>query len=320
MGEALPGTDHLESAGSRKRHSGYGIASFVISLVAILTLVLFFAAGLGVLTAGASSDSTMTAAGGMALFAFSICGAPLVGIVGIALGIMGIRDRDRKRSFAVVGLVLNSLIAVGLIGLYLASFLSTAFQAGEALDAATQDERSAAVTTVEAESTAIAPTELSDPGTRANPISAGSTAIFYVSSDRKVALTLRESLWGEAAEAIRNEDEEYITYGAHSGNVLVLARFEASYLSGPADSTWSINHSSDFQPEIRNVLDSVFSTSWRDALHGVMYPGGTVSGWVSFQVPDGTDPSEVRLRYSPGFSFLDRPEIWFSLVPEPGAD
>ena len=154
-------------------------------------------------------------------------------------------------------------------------------------------------------------------GSRSNPVPLGQTVEFIernYGKEQRIRLTLTEYAWGEDAERIRNAEESYIRYGAHEGRIYVLAHFQAEYVEGPADETWSVAHHDDFKAEAHNVMVGVFINSWDGALRGVAYPGGVLSGWIAFEVPKGTEPSEVRVVYDPSWRAYDT-EVWFSLTP-----
>lgn len=108
--------DHL-------KHSGPGIASFIIGILSIGS----FLAGIGLFTASVlemasnsdfalSEDEIMSSAAilsGVALFLVGI----LLSLVGLILGIVGTVIKNRRRVFAILGLVFNALIFIGIIGL-----------------------------------------------------------------------------------------------------------------------------------------------------------------------------------------------------------
>jgi hypothetical protein len=88
-------------------HSGYGIASFAISLSCVLVvfLAIVFAGIIGVVKGGATDQSSsLTAVFGLMIL---FCG--LGYIIGLALGITGMMDKRRKKIFSVLGIVINIL-------------------------------------------------------------------------------------------------------------------------------------------------------------------------------------------------------------------
>ena len=112
------------------RHSRLGIASLVIAvLTTVLIVVLFvvlFAAG-GQLLGGADpsqvtpediqrnlEDSPGTA-GVLGVVGLGIVASPLLYLLGAALGVAGLIQRQRKRLFAVLGTVANAAIFLVLL-------------------------------------------------------------------------------------------------------------------------------------------------------------------------------------------------------------
>ena len=98
----------------RRQHSGMGVASFVLALIAGLgTFAVFAWAGyVAINTPGGISESSPVAmAIGLAIIA---CGGLL--LLGAALGVAGLFQSDRKKSLAVIGLILNGLAIVATLG------------------------------------------------------------------------------------------------------------------------------------------------------------------------------------------------------------
>ncbi|TCV97337.1 hypothetical protein EC912_101337 [Luteibacter rhizovicinus] len=94
---------------ARVPQSGHGIASFVISLVASVAIMLCVAvSGLMVATGHTDEDTLAFGVIGLTMFVFL-----LLAVAGVVLGIIGVRRRDRRRTFAAIGLSLNILILVG---------------------------------------------------------------------------------------------------------------------------------------------------------------------------------------------------------------
>jgi p-aminobenzoyl-glutamate transporter AbgT len=105
------------------KHSGPGIASFVVGLLSILTTIismLVTIVGLadytdenGMLFVPDQEEFVTDASilTGVLLFFLGV----LLSVVGVVLGIVGCVIRNRKRVFAIVGLVLSSLVTVGTI-------------------------------------------------------------------------------------------------------------------------------------------------------------------------------------------------------------
>jgi hypothetical protein len=100
---------------SEPRHSGLGIASFVVG---ILSGVGEFAAIVvaGFLVASAPDDIEQMSALFMAI-GFAILGGMGLAFVGLALAIAAFFQPDRKKVFAVLGLTFNLLVLLGVCGL-----------------------------------------------------------------------------------------------------------------------------------------------------------------------------------------------------------
>lgn len=134
------------------KHSGIGIASFVLSLVALLLIVVGIvvaATSVGDLASddsllqeieriessyGVGQESEMIAAFmeseafGSAIAVFMIAGILLLGslalaFIGLILGIVGVASRERRKTFGIIGLVINALILLGSVGLVIISFV-----------------------------------------------------------------------------------------------------------------------------------------------------------------------------------------------------
>lgn len=133
------------------KHSGIGIASFVLSLIALLMIVIGIvvaATSVGDLGSdeswlqemdritnsyGAGQEAEIGAAlmesetFGSAIAVFMIAGIMLLGslalaFIGLILGIVGVASRERRKTFGIIGLVINALILLGTVGLVVISF------------------------------------------------------------------------------------------------------------------------------------------------------------------------------------------------------
>ena len=95
------------------KHSGFGIASFVIALaVGTLEFIVFVIAGILETTTpgGIDEDSPI-----LMLLVIVMIGGLLLNLLGIILGIVGLCLRKRKKIFAVLGVVIGSLVFIGLL-------------------------------------------------------------------------------------------------------------------------------------------------------------------------------------------------------------
>jgi len=93
------------------KHSGAGVASFIISLVAGLAMmiVLIVAGVLGASSGGALDQNDPTTM----MIGFGVICDCMLFVVGAVLGIVGLFQGDRKRIFAVLGLIFNLLLVLG---------------------------------------------------------------------------------------------------------------------------------------------------------------------------------------------------------------
>ncbi|MCQ4086907.1 hypothetical protein [Saccharibacillus sp. JS10] len=108
------------------KHSGVGIASFVLGLLSIVLYVVFFISVFGAVVQIADAGGAinldpntipqdqLTALGvSLIVVIASILGAVLLNFVGTILGIIGIVSKTRKRVFAIIGTVINGLCLLG---------------------------------------------------------------------------------------------------------------------------------------------------------------------------------------------------------------
>lgn len=112
-----------EERGAPLKHSGPGIASFVIGLLSILTMIISMVVMIAGLADYIDENGNLfvpdqeefatdpSVLGGILLFFLGM----LLSVVGVVLGIVGCVIRNRKRVFAILGLVFSGLVAVGMI-------------------------------------------------------------------------------------------------------------------------------------------------------------------------------------------------------------
>lgn len=95
-----------------KRHSGPGIASFIISLVSMLAYIISVGAMGAVFAQGLETDSSWTQSSttGVTVITMILIGLFAANVIGVILGIVGTILRNRKKIFAVLGLSLNAII------------------------------------------------------------------------------------------------------------------------------------------------------------------------------------------------------------------
>ncbi|MBI5777861.1 MAG: hypothetical protein HZA49_00195 [Planctomycetes bacterium] len=97
------------------RHSGFGIASFIISLVmGVADFLLLAAAGImEVSTPGGIDDKSASAV----ILGLIMIGGFVLNLAGLAFGIVGLLARDRKKVLAILGLIFNLIILIGMVGI-----------------------------------------------------------------------------------------------------------------------------------------------------------------------------------------------------------
>lgn len=92
-------------------HSGWGISSFIVSLVANIGLALtLLASGVADLTTPGGLDKDSLAAGLLGLLLLAMLGGLLISLI---LGIVGSVQQRRRKIFAILGTVFSG---VGLVG------------------------------------------------------------------------------------------------------------------------------------------------------------------------------------------------------------
>jgi len=104
-----------------QKHSKIGIASFVIGIVAMLIfcLVILLAFGYGFTMAmqnpyfqvDQSSPTILT-------LGLLMCVSPILSLVGVGLGIGAMAQKNEKKLFGIIGLVLNLLVILVFCGLF----------------------------------------------------------------------------------------------------------------------------------------------------------------------------------------------------------
>ncbi|BFH64501.1 MULTISPECIES: hypothetical protein [Paenibacillus] len=100
---------HLQQ---QMRHTGPGIASFIISLVSMLAYIISVGAMGAIFANGFANDHSWTQSSttGVTVVTLILIGLFAANILGIVLGIVGMVIRNRKKIFAILGLSLNTII------------------------------------------------------------------------------------------------------------------------------------------------------------------------------------------------------------------
>tara|TARA_R110002073_G_scaffold41466_9_gene117095 strand:- start:10601 stop:11020 length:420 start_codon:yes stop_codon:yes gene_type:complete len=98
-----------------KRQSGFGIASFIMSImVGIGAFTVILVAGFAEASSpeGINEESPIAIIVGLCIF-----GVIGLNLLGIGLGVAGLCQPNRSRIFAILGLVFNGLVIMGIIGI-----------------------------------------------------------------------------------------------------------------------------------------------------------------------------------------------------------
>ncbi len=95
-----------------KKHAGFGIASLVASLIGGLLAIATIAFGAYL---ELSQPNGLSEEEGMAtmLIGFTIIGACGLHLFGIMLGVIGLLQYDRKKLFAILGMIFNLMVILG---------------------------------------------------------------------------------------------------------------------------------------------------------------------------------------------------------------
>jgi len=97
------------------KHSGLGVASFILSIaIGVFDFLVVALAGLMEASTPGGMDEESVIAIIIGLF---ILGGLAANLAGMGLGIAGLAQRDRKKVFSVLGLAFNTAIVSGIIGL-----------------------------------------------------------------------------------------------------------------------------------------------------------------------------------------------------------
>lgn len=97
------------------RHSGFGIASFIISLAAAVGLFLLVVIA-GVMEASAPGGIDEESAGAIFL-GLMIFGAIGIDLLALLFGIIGVLQKDRKKIFSILGIVFSAFSVAGIASL-----------------------------------------------------------------------------------------------------------------------------------------------------------------------------------------------------------
>lgn len=97
-----------------KKHSGFGITSFVIAIGTVLAdfIVILVAGIAGSQPGGMGEDSPIAV--GVGLFIFLML---FVNLIGIALGAVGLFQANAKKVFPILGILFNLVVPAGMVAL-----------------------------------------------------------------------------------------------------------------------------------------------------------------------------------------------------------
>ena len=91
------------------KHLGLGIASFAIFAGFLVFVLVAIAVVIAVTTQGELDEKTTEAI----LLGLGIIGALLIDLLAVVLGIAGLFQAERKKLFAVLGIIIGSLVFLG---------------------------------------------------------------------------------------------------------------------------------------------------------------------------------------------------------------
>jgi len=97
------------------KHSGFGTASFILACVMTVCLVALVVA-IGILATSTPGEVNGESPIAVAL-GLGILGTLAVEVFAVGLGVAGLLQRDRKKVFAVLGLIISSITVLGVLSL-----------------------------------------------------------------------------------------------------------------------------------------------------------------------------------------------------------
>ena len=307
------GFEDSRSQHSRLQHSRFGIFSLVLGLAALaVPATALLIAVVARATGGESADASVSAA----LSAItSTCISPLFALVGLALGIMGVIDRTKKRTFAVIGVSLNSLFMLGgIVLLALGVLMSDSFATDGATAAAQFDgggSRTAQAVTV--------PSSTASPAPRPS-VARAASAVADIGYSRLRPLRFREiGGWKEdkavaVVDLVRPANAQVAQWNMFNpepepGMQWVLVGV-AYYCYKPSDSTCAFN---EFEFRLVGRKGKIYNWTMVAGIPDQLSPsqeifgGGTTTAAVPFMI--AKDDDQLVLIWDPG---LGRPALYFA--------
>lgn len=111
------------------KHSGPGIASFVLSMVSLLGYIVSVAV-VGALISPIVNVESNTVTNEDVVQKLGIAGLVvilfiLMNVIGLILGIVGVSLKNRKKIFAILGLILNGIILLSLASFFVIAVISS---------------------------------------------------------------------------------------------------------------------------------------------------------------------------------------------------
>jgi hypothetical protein len=99
-------------------HSGVGIASFVLGLLSLLSVIGMFAM-VASMVSQAQRSRVRPEDPELAMAGCTVIAAGVLALVGAILGLVGVNQQNRRRAFAVAGLIINVLVLLAMGILFL---------------------------------------------------------------------------------------------------------------------------------------------------------------------------------------------------------
>lgn len=105
----------------KSKHSGFGVASFIISILAglLIFLVIVIAGIMQVSTPGGLDKQSIQTM----LVGLSVIALLFFEIAAVVLGIVGLFQKERKKLFAILGTIFSSLTVISMIALIIVGVL-----------------------------------------------------------------------------------------------------------------------------------------------------------------------------------------------------
>lgn len=128
--QAQPPVFMPEQPEPMRKHSGPGIASFIISLVTIIGYIACVAIIGAIISPYLGPDGMLNLPQvediqGITLAAFFFLLLILINVIGVILGIVGVAIKNRKKVFSIIGLIINAIIVL-VFGIFLVLTIAAA--------------------------------------------------------------------------------------------------------------------------------------------------------------------------------------------------